>query len=57
MMNNTTFQSIKAGYRQSIGIRSDELVIACGDNKYGQCDVSDWLDITSISIANAYTSN
>ena len=36
-------------------IPTKTVVVATGANDYGQCDVSDWNDIVSISIFNMYT--
>lgn len=33
----------------TLGLRADGTVVAIGDNVYGQCDVSDWTDIVSVS--------
>lgn len=27
---------------------------AAGDNKYGQCDVNDWLDIVAVAAGNVH---
>ena len=35
-------QSLAAGHRHTVGLKSDGTVTAVGDNKYGQCDVSSW---------------
>ncbi len=40
---------IAAGYRHTIGLKSDGTVVAVGDNKYGQCDVSGWHDIVAVA--------
>ena len=37
--------TIAAGRRHSVGLKSDGTVIAVGDNDYGQCDVSGWRSI------------
>ena len=37
--------TIAAGRRHTIGLKSDGLVVAVGDNEYGQCEVSRWCDI------------
>lgn len=34
-----------AGLRHTVGLKSDGTVTAVGDNKYGQCDVSNWRGI------------
>lgn len=38
-------ETIAAGPRHTIGLQSDGTVVAAGDNKYGQCDVSGWRGI------------
>jgi alpha-tubulin suppressor-like RCC1 family protein len=37
--------TIDAGHRHTVGIKSDGTVTAVGDNKYGQCNVSGWRGI------------
>ena len=37
--------TIAAGYRHTVGLKSDGTVVAVGDNEYGQCDVSGWRGI------------
>jgi alpha-tubulin suppressor-like RCC1 family protein len=37
--------TIAAGGRHTDGLKSDGTVMAVGDNKYGQCDVSGWSGI------------
>ncbi|MEL1135761.1 RCC1 domain-containing protein [Desulfitobacterium sp. THU1] len=39
--------TIAAGCRHTIGLKSDGTVTAVGDNNYGQCDVSGWRGITA----------
>ena len=38
--------TIAAGRRHTVGLKSDKTVTAVGDNEYGQCDVSGWRSIT-----------
>lgn len=47
--------SIGAGGYCTIGLKTDGTVVAVGNNKYGQCDVSDWADIVAISAGNDNT--
>ena len=37
--------TIAAGRRHTVGLKSDGTVVAMGDNEYGQCDVSGWRGI------------
>ncbi len=37
--------TIAAGYRHTVGLTSDGTVVAVGDNKNSQCDVSGWRGI------------
>ena len=46
--------TITAGRRHSVGLKSDGTVIAVGDNQNGQCDVSDWSNITSVAAGNVH---
>lgn len=38
-----------------VGLRSDGTVIAADDNIHGQCEVSDWEDITAIACGHWHT--
>ncbi len=38
-------ETIAAGRRHTVGLKSDGTVLAVGDNKYGQCDISGWRGI------------
>ena len=49
----TGFAAIAAGAQHMVALRQDGTVIAVGDNRYGQCDVSTWTNIISI-FANDY---
>jgi len=44
--------TIAAGRRHTVGLKSDGTVTAVGDNIYGQCDVSGWCDIVSVAAGN-----
>lgn len=37
--------AISAGWSHTVGLKADGTVVAVGDNKYGQCNVSDWTKI------------
>ena len=47
--------AIAAGPRHTLGLKSDGTVMAVGDNKYGQCNVSGWCDIVAIAAGCAHT--
>lgn len=47
--------TISAGDWHTIGLKSDGTVVAVGNNKYGQCDVSIWQNIVAISAGLDYT--
>ena len=34
--------TLAAGHRHTVGLKSDGTVTAVGDNEYGQCDVNGW---------------
>ena len=42
-------------YYHTVGLKSDGTVVAVGDNKYGQCDVSEWTDIVAIAAGWSHT--
>ncbi|QGQ99176.1 hypothetical protein EHS13_32020 [Paenibacillus psychroresistens] len=44
--------TIAAGYRYTVGLKSDGTVAAVGWNKHGQCDVSGWRDIVAVAVGN-----
>ena len=46
---------ISAGYRHTVGLKSDGTVVAVGDNEYGQCNVESWKDIVAISAGKLHT--
>lgn len=46
--------TIAAGCRHTIGLKSDGTVMAVGDNKYGQCDVVSWCDIVAVAAGNVH---
>ena len=47
--------TVSAGGEHTVGLKSDGTVVAAGDNKYGQCDVSGWKDIVAVSAGRAHT--
>jgi len=47
-------KTIAAGCRHTIGLKSDGTVIAAGDNKYGQCNVSGWFNIVAVAAGNVH---
>lgn len=46
---------LAAGDAHILGLKDDGTVIAAGDNRYGQTDVSSWRDITAISAGGEHT--
>src|SRR5690606_41874218 len=49
--------AVAAGFRHSVALEADGTVVAIGEHKYGQCDVSDWRDIVAVASGNAHTGN
>lgn len=47
--------SITAGYRHSVGLKSDGTVVAVGRNNDGQCNVSEWHNIVGIAAGDWHT--
>ena len=39
----------------TVGLKSDGTVVACGVNRYGQCDLAAWTDIVAISAGDDHT--
>lgn len=50
----TDIVSISAGSGYFLGLKKDGTVLACGNNDYGQCDVSGWTDIVSIQTISEF---
>lgn len=47
--------TISAGYRSTVGIKSDDTVIATGLNTNGQCDVEKWNEIIAVAVGWHHT--
>ena len=47
--------AVAAGNVHTVGLRADGTVVATGDNKYGQCDVSDWQEIVAVAAGDWHT--
>lgn len=47
MVKRWPIDTIAVGSRHTVGLKSDGTVTAVGDNRYGQCDVSGWCDISN----------
>jgi len=43
--NLSKTDTLAAGCRHTIFLKSDGTVVAVGDNEYGQCDVNGWCGI------------
>ena len=44
---------VDVGFFHTVGLAADGTVLACGDDSFGQCDVSGWKDVTAVA-AGAY---
>ena len=51
----TDITSISAGYYHVVGVKSDGTVVACGENRFGKCDVSGWNNIKSVQAFHTWT--
>ena len=51
-----TKDTIAAGRRHTVGLKSDGAVVAVGKNKIGQCDVSNWYDIVAVAAGSSHVS-
>ena len=40
---------IAVGFYHTLGLKADGSVLACGDDRYGQCRVEEWRDITAVA--------
>ena len=47
--------AVRAGGMHTIGLKSDGTVMAVGWNKDGECDVSSWENIVSVSAGGSHT--
>lgn len=47
--------AIATGYNHRIGLCKDRTVVAKGDNKFGQCNVSSWRDIAAVFTSDYLT--
>ena len=47
--------AIAAGGDHTVGLKSDGTVVAVGADNFGQCDVSGWTDIVTISAGWLHT--
>ena len=47
--------AIAADWDHTVGLKADGTVVAVGDNKSGQCDVSRWRDIVAVAADGYHT--
>ncbi len=50
-----SFETISAGASHTVGLKSDGIVVAVGDNNNDKCDVSSWKDIVAVSAGYYHT--
>ena len=48
-------KTIAAGTCHSVAVRDDGIVLAVGDNSFGQCAVSDWKNVISVDAGSFHT--
>ena len=46
---------VAAGWGHTVGLKDDGTAVAAGDNRYGQCDIGGWMDITQVNTGNHHT--
>ena len=47
--------SVAAGSSHTVAVKDNGTVVAVGNNKYGQCDVSTWTDIVEVAAGSSHT--
>jgi len=51
----TDITKVAAGWRHTVGLKSDGTLVAVGDNGYGQCNVGGWTDIIQVAAGDYHT--
>ena len=46
---------VAVGWGHTVGLKSDGTVVAVGDNRYGQCNIGSWTDITKVAAGSHHT--
>uniref|UniRef100_UPI0020BF1F6F RCC1-like domain-containing protein n=1 Tax=Bacillus paralicheniformis TaxID=1648923 RepID=UPI0020BF1F6F len=46
--------AVAAGWRRTIGLKSDGTVVAVGRSKEGECNVCGWRDIEAVAAGNVH---
>ena len=54
-VKRTVQGGVSAGKDYTVGLKSDGTVVAVGDNRFGQCDVSGWTDVVAIDAGVFHT--
>lgn len=52
---NFNYNAVYAGYYHTVAVSEDGTVVATGDNEYGQCEISKWRNIVSVSAGVNHT--
>ncbi|MBN2984139.1 chromosome condensation regulator [Cohnella algarum] len=47
--------TIAAGRRHTVGLKSDGTLVAAGNNESGQCNVNDWSEMAAVAAGCAHT--
>ena len=47
--------TVTAGWGHTVGLKDDGTAFAVGDNRYGQCNIGGWTDITQIAAGGSHT--
>ena len=53
LMQSLPMNAIAVGNEHTVLLKEDGTVLACGDNRFGQCDVGGWTDVIAVA-AGAY---
>ena len=54
-LNKLASPILTSGSDHIVGLKADGTVVATGDNRHGQCNVSDWRDIVAVACGQTHT--
>lgn len=51
----SNIKNLSAGFSHVVGVKMDGTVVACGENRFGQCNVSAWRNVISVQAYHTST--